>query len=227
MKKIFSYLGRAARFLGLGFLARAVGVLLMLCYVYAGVVALTALVRAEVNARAPVADLARLIDTAHDLSELPAWVRLRPLSDTPALIEVVTPRAGRVGPDLFIELARRQVQLKNTEEGLFWMQLAKYRLRYDILRCGQPGMIEKIDMLLAALAPKDILSLLGEKPELFKVSIRRVLEFDAQYPPTASPDHICQAIARLNEAKVIPVPASEWEWIRNSLRRAAEKFLSQ
>lgn len=226
-QKIFSRFTAGLRFFGFFFLARAVAVVFMLCYVYAGITAFSALVRSEINSRADISAFATVIDTSADAGAPVVWARLRPLSDTARMIEILIPRSGKVGPDMFIEVARREVQSGHAEEALFWIQLSKYRLRYDILRCGQESLIGRIDSLLEAVTPKDLHALLNTRPDLLESSLRRVLDFDAAHPPTVLPDHICRALAKLNDVETVSVPAADWKGIRDSLRRAAEEFLSK
>lgn len=164
------------------------------------------------------------VDRLHDVTE---WVQMRPQAETGRLIEILTPQSGQMEPLLFLELMRRKVRQKETEEALFWLELALFRLRFDALRCGQPDSIEIINTLMEGYSRfmPEIKELMGRRPELVKVMVRRVMDFDAQYPARNSPAFICESLGRITNNDAPPVPAEHWNGMRQALRAVTQMYL--
>lgn len=209
---------------------RIIGTMLMLSYVYAGLIAFNVWAHVEWNKHLKISHLSSVIDEAsaqNELEDVVTWIRYRPLSDTDEIIAIVTPKSGLVGADVFLDVMRREINRGHIEEAVFWMHLAQFRLRYDILRCGGGASAKDISELLAHMTPQKIETLMRERPELSNASIKRVLDFDAQYPAANAPDHICRALNKLTRIDHVPLPREDWENIRKNLRTAAEDHLAQ
>ncbi|MBI3441130.1 MAG: hypothetical protein HY052_04915 [Proteobacteria bacterium] len=199
-------------------------------YVFVGVSATITLVQEELNRQQDVGALVDVIRKSvgeNRLNDVTAWVRFRPLAETQTLIGMITPDSGKLGPDMFFELYRRQLQQDRLEDALFWLQLARYRLRYDTLRCGGSGGIDVFDQILNLISSKKIENLLQQHPELVKKSVQQVLDFDAQYPAVNRPDFVCKLANKLKKSNASPGPKEQWERIRLNLRANTEAALKQ
>lgn len=217
-------------FRSLAFLVRVIVVILFLCYIVVGVSATLSLVRLEANRKQDISILPGLIQkaVARDmLNEITAWVRFRPLIETGKLIEKIKPESGWLSPDIFFELSRRNLQQGHPEDALFWSQLARYRLRYDTLRCGASDSAQTLEKMLQSFSSPKIQELLQQHPELVKKSVRQVLDFDARYPARNSPTFICALINKIDRNKAPPVPKEQWQDIRHMLRSVTESSLKQ
>lgn len=209
---------------------RIIGTMFMLAYIYMGLTALNVWAHVEWNKHLDISHLSVVIDEAvaqNDLEDIATWLRYRPLSDTDDIIAIVTPKSGLVGADVFLDVMRREINRGHIEEAVFWLHLAQFRLRYDILRCGGGNSAKDISELLSYMTPEKVEALIREKPELGNTSIKRVLDFDTQYPAANAPDHICHVLNKLTRINYVPTPREDWENIRKNLRAAAEDHLAQ
>jgi hypothetical protein len=161
---------------------------------------------------------------AGDVSE---WLRARPQAETDALIDIVTPESGGLGSGVFFEFTRRRLQQGKVEEALFWTQLARYRLRFDTLRCGPYSSGKKLEDILSLFEAPDIRTLLEAHPALVKKSVQRVMDFDAKYPARNDPKFICEFVNRLNNTVMPPLPKDKWEDTRRTLRHTTEAALKE
>jgi hypothetical protein len=204
--------------------------IIMLGYVLIGLSSSWTLYKMEMNNRQSIDALGGVIQAALEEGrpgDVAAWVHFRPLAETAALIEMVTPESGKLGSDIFFEFSSRQMRLGQAEDALFWSQLARYRLRYDALRCGAPEAVEALDSILQLFSSPKIQDVLQQRPELLKKSIRQVLDFDAKYPAGNSPASLCGGINKLAKSKAPPIPKEQWEHIRQTLRSVSEKALKE
>lgn len=223
IKKSWEY--RSVAFIGKIFL-----VLLMLCYIYTGSSALMTLIKKEHIRQQDISFLATVIKKSVDARKPEAvtkWVSFRPLEETAALITAITPKSGKLGPDIFFELFRRKLQQNKAEEALFWLQLARFRLRYDTLRCGAGGQTEFLDKILRMASSEKINTLLQENPALVRKSIRQVMDFDARHPADNHPSFICDMIAKIAHNNAPPLPQEQWTPIRLGLHQSTEAALEQ
>jgi len=215
-------------FRSLAFIGRMLMVLLFLGYLIVGISAVLTLVNIGQNRRQTLDALPALIQKAAGSDrpgDVAAWARFRPLAETAGLIEIIKPESGSLGPDIFFELSRRELLQNHPEEALFWSQLARYRLRYDILRCGAAKSSQTLEKILGAFASPKIQDILQQHPDLVKKSVRRVLDFDAKYPARNSPAVICGLAGKLNRSDAPPVPEEQWGDIRHTLRAVTEAAL--
>jgi hypothetical protein len=204
--------------------------LLLLFYVMIGINATISLVEKTLNRRQDISALPALIDEkikADDLHAVTKWVAFRPMAETDKLIATLTPRSGELEPAVFVELAARQLQLGHKEDALFWSQLARYRLRYDALRCGVKDADKILDKMMDYFTPKEINALLRQHPDLMFKSVQQILDFDKKYPASNSPTYICGTINKFKRVSVPPIPQEKWENTRLWLRQGTEVYLQQ
>lgn len=199
-------------------------------YVMFGVFSTIHWAKGELNKRQDVSRLADVISRhvqEGTPEEVVDWVRFRPLNETSEIINIITPESAVLDFRLFFELATRQLRLGNTEDSLFWTQLGRYRLRYDLERCGVPDSLEWFGKFLVLSESPAIKDLLAQRPELVKKSVKQVLDFDKKYPAHNNPQTLCTSLQKLSKDKeVLTVPMSEWEKVRHHLQRNTEKFLN-
>jgi hypothetical protein len=166
------------------------------------------------------------------LGDLLFWVQYRPLAETAAIIETLTPYNSELSPAMFLEYARRLRAEKKTEETidrvLFWTQLHRYRLRYDIVRCNTPRSTEIAGRVLDFFAADDTEKYLTAHPEKIKTSVQEVLKFDAQYPARNTPTETCTPFYKAEKIKNgLPLPREYWVDVRYALRLVTEKSLQK
>lgn len=216
---------RALAFIGKGFL-----VLITLFYVYTGSVAMMTLVKKESVRQQDIGILAAVIQESIDARKpesITEWVRFRPMEETDALITALKPASGKMGPDIFFELFRRKLQQDKTEDALFWLQLARFRLRYDTLRCGDGAHTAFLDGVLKAASSQKIETLLLKDPSLVKKSVRQVMDFDARYPADNDPSLICNMIEKISRGSASPLPRKKWTPLRTELHSSTEAALKK
>jgi len=153
------------------------------------------------------------------------WVRHRPLSETETLIKIATPKSGDMEFSLFLEFSKRLLQQGKTKEALFWAQLARYRVRYDMLRCGSLNAPKFFDDILSTFVPYQLTALIKLNPELVKESVRQVLDFDAKYPAKNDPSSSCHLFITIKERGAFVAPKDQWERLHRNLRMVTETFL--
>ncbi len=211
-------------------LFRFFAALLLLVYVIMGASAAFTFFQLTLNRIQDIKELPYIIQSAvlnNRLEKVEAWVRLRPASETDALIEAITPAAGDLGPKVFLDLSQRELQRGRKEEALFWAQYARFRYRFDVLRCGIAQANDVIGGLMEDFSPPEIDVLLRQQPELVKKSVQRVLDFDSQHPAQNKPDLTCTASSRMTQVDAQPVSSDQWDAVRNFMRRTTEIFLQE
>ena len=157
------------------------------------------------------------------------WTGLRPPEDSPVIIETVKKNAPVLPATFFLSVNGR-LRGASDEEKVFWHMLSRYRLRYDLLRCGQPGTVDRMSALLNTIS-----GLFGIDPAIAKImqdknllaaEIRKILDFDAKNPARNDPRMICKIVAKIDGLENAPVvPEGEWAAIRHTLRLVTERSI--
>ena len=200
-------------------------------YVFFGATSTVQIYKLTLNRQQSLSALPQVVQravAADDLNIVTEWVRFRPLAETAPLTDILLPLSGRLDFGIFFELARRQLQAGHTEEALFWLQVGRFRMRFDVLRCGVPGGQEAFDKILTLFTSPAIRELLEKNPVLVKTSVRRVLDFDTKYPAHNVPTYTCRVEQQLSSANIVhPIEQKDWESVRQDLHAAAEDFLGK
>ena len=212
-------------FLPFKFAVKALLVIFMVCYTLIGENSVVALYKRNISRAQDIStfsDVLRTAKASEKFIPLNLWLRARPLQETDKLVEMITPESAILNPGIFFEMSRRELELGRTEEALFWLQLGRYRMKFDVMRCNAgPSGAKTFSKLLDLLpTPEEIDTLLAKHPELLKKAIQRVLDFDAKYPAHNSPNEIC----KINRTYV-PVDEKSWERFRLLLRKHTEDFI--
>ena len=200
--------------------------LVLFVYVFIGMGATNELYKRNLYRSQGLSYLYTAIDDAAESGDsrpVADWLKARPLAETDKLAGIITPKSPGLGPAVFFEIARRQLALGRTEEALFWMELGRFRLLFDIIRCGaEPEAIAVFDPTFKRLHTPETDALLRAHPALLKKTAQRVLDFDAKYPAHDNPASICKAI---NAPTQLPTEEINWEGYRQLLRRHNEEFV--
>ena len=199
--------------------------LLFFCYVTSGIGASISLYMKNGYRAQDISAISALIDKSAekgDTTRVAAWLNSRPLAETDKLVDMIKPKSGVLSPWVFFEIFRREDSLGRTEDALFWMQLARFRLRYDIIRCksGLDG-AKNFDGFLSTLQSPKVDVLLDKHPEMLKKTLQKVLDFDLEYPAIDNPTQTCKTVSPSP-----PINEDEWDIYHESLRRSTEKFIN-
>ena len=198
---------------------------LLVAYVLIGMDAARAVYKRFIYGGQDISSLDTNLDTAAqsgDYSIVLDWVRSRPLAETDKLIAIISPKSAPLGADIFFELFRRERVLDHPEEALFWMQMGRFRLIYDIIRCG--GEAEDVKVFAPAFAhmhSEATDNFLRAHPEALKKTAQRVLDFDTKYPAHNDPAYTCKAVV----PKGLPADEINWEGYHQMLRKHTEEFV--
>lgn len=154
-------------------------------------------------------------------------MQIVPLDRNEELFTALEPLAPTLPNSYFFTFSGRAFKAGNLEEGVFWEQYARWRIRYDALRCKGVDMVD-VSNRIADIggANKYFNYAIRKNPDLVKQSIQRVLDFDAQYPPANNPSETCKAYAKVIQHSSSEIVEKEnWERVRETLRGTTENFL--
>ncbi len=217
------------------FLARAVLALIVVLYLLFALPSIYPWAQREWARMQPPEHFEVLLDKASktgDFEYTLRWLNFRRIEESPYFSEIITKRSGELPALFFGYNARHFTKEKQQDEMLFWMLYTRYRLRYDILRCGNPEMVEKISQLFSLLSKlqgidnSEFEKLQSDLPRL-KKSIQRVSDFDAQQPARNDPRTTCKIFASFSDFKTAPTPPEDWAPIRHTLRIVTENSLKK
>lgn len=100
-------------------------------------------------------------------------------------------------------------------------------MRFDAIRCGLPGLIEKYDQIQtfahAMSGEVDPMEDIRKDPARMAAMLQRVLDYDAQHPATNPPHFTCHTFGQIISGRARIVPAEAWPTIRHTLRLATEE----
>lgn len=161
--------------------------------------------------------------------EFQRWLAFRPKTDSETILDRVPSHAEDLLSSTFFELAKRAKYLGRTEEYVFWTIYARFRLRYDLLRCGSPDSIEIMNDFSTALSSlnrtdETIARVLSDAKKT-RSYLQKTLDFDAKHPARNNPAEICITLNSLQKGKYEIVPEKNWTMIRHILRNATEQAI--
>lgn len=164
-----------------------------------------------------------------DPKKIENWFMYRPRSESRALLDRMPAVSAQLPALVFINLAQRAHALGDMAEKNFLIQLARYRFRYDALRCGDPTSVETSQELVQrayAHAPEFLAPL--SMTETIALT-RRVIDFDTKYPAENNPQVTCDMLKTLRQwrrensgIRYAPAPPENWPDIRFNLRFATD-----
>lgn len=212
------------------FIFRFLMVVLFLFYIVIGAGALSGVVVREINRTKNIDSFAAFVDENIKLNksvEIEDWIKSRTLEDLDKIAEVVGERASDLPPNIFFRVSSMMFNKDRVEDALFWFNLGKYRLRYDMLRCGGSKAIDNIEGFISILFDLKIDRLYEGQEGLLEKSLKRVIEFDKDHPPMNDIADICVLVEGLEKEKLTPKPEEDWPMIREGLIKSAADFLKE
>ncbi len=154
--------------------------------------------------------------------ELRIWLSNRPESEGEQVMKALEPWVPKMSGMTFLLYARWEDYAGKPEEALFWRQYARFRIRFDALRCGSYDAIGMMADILKFVPPAPPDELVLETPANLPKVLRRILQYDSEHPAENNPQEFCRALTSAQEfrdkMKVTMEPPSGWEGIRRTLR---------
>jgi len=173
----------------------------------------------------PPSALDRLIEKnllAPNQTELLTWIKLRPALERTIIMEKLSPHTALLDPFFFLLYSHWSAEALEAEDIVFWHMYARYRFRYDALRCGAPDSVANMQGILELMPNAYIDAMLERWPYLLKPSLQRVLDYDAEYPAANNPARICEVIYNIEGRRYKMVSQKYWASIRHTLRMQTE-----
>ena len=204
--------------------------LLLLIYVIIGVASLGIVIEREYIRSKDITETNRIVDdaiTTNRYQKLDKWIRYRKVEDIEKMIDVFEEKSSYLSPTVFFRISASFFNLQNVEEGLFWFNLAKYRLRYDVLRCGASNSILSLGSIINIAYDTDMGELYDSKKEIIRDSLKRVIEFDKKHPPQNDMEPVCFMVSQIEGKQELDIaPEEKWEDIRKKLIKSAKEFVN-
>jgi hypothetical protein len=205
------------------FILRAIGVILFLAYL--AVTGPSALSWGELKwvRFQPLEQITQVAERSikRDPQDLVKWVSMRPSYERKQIMEKLEPYSGQISSGMFLIYSHWMMDSGQEKEAIFWRQYGRYRLRYDALRCGSPQST-KTWRDFCPLPDRGVQEAIAKDPSIVKISLQRVLDFDAKYPADNNPIDICPTIQKLDGGKFAMVKREDWRTIRHTLRLMTE-----
>lgn len=155
------------------------------------------------------------------------WIFYRPGDESQKIIETFAPLSGPMSPAVFLNFSDRAFHMGDMDRAKFWNMMARFRLRYDLMRCGMPEAVEKAEKFLRAFAVAGgggVAEIAEDEQARYA---REVLDFDAKYPAENDPEVFCGLMRQTGAAGLAAMPREKWEAVRLSLRRVTEEGLAR
>lgn len=152
------------------------------------------------------------------------WVQVRPVIEREEIFAKLEPYSATLNPLFFLTFSVWLAEAGDEEGALEWHFIARYRMRYDALRCGSPDSVENMERLMKHMLREDMHDKILSDPARMLRYLEKVLEFDAKYPAENSPNEVCDLIFQmpLERRGIVPVNERHWRAIRHTLRFRTE-----
>lgn len=162
-----------------------------------------------------------------DQSQFMAWVHLRPDHEHAEIQQKLEPHSGKLDPFFFLLFSQWAAQELDIEKTVFWHFYARYRVRFDALRCGAPDSVQTVDGIMSLMPEQHITLTVQHWPHLIPASIREVLDFDAKLPAANNPARICRIVYELEGRNFKITSVDRWQQIRHTLRSRTELSVAE
>lgn len=159
--------------------------------------------------------------------KLNKWVSMRRRGETEDIIRILLPYTGRLPTFTFFYYSLQLKELGKIEDSLFWWQFARYRARFDALRCGSVTAVENLDSLLEHIPHPEFPPDAERDSKEVIESLLSVLELDAHYPAENLPEELCTPLRAMEPGKFKSVEVPRWRAIRFTLRKMTEYSLDK
>lgn len=164
----------------------------------------------------------KLLKPGGDPEYLRSWVAMRPTTDGDALMKLLDPYIEWMNGMTFIVYGSWMADQGKMEEAVFWRQYARFRIRFDALRCGSHDAPSLVTRIMNQFPQPAIRAYMQDHPELQTKILRQVLDFDAKHLPVNDPTEFCKALVAGEEYRykmqVEMQPRHEWRPIHDTLR---------
>lgn len=171
--------------------------------------------------------LIRQYANSEDQSELLSWINLRPEHEHEEIQSKLEPHAATLDPFIFLLFSQWAADRLDIEKTVFWHFYARYRVRFDALRCGAPDSVKNLDGIMALMPEKHITATVQRWPHLIPLSIRDVLDYDAEHPARNNPARICRIVYEIEGNNFKMVRPENWAQVRHLLRARTELSLKE
>lgn len=163
-----------------------------------------------------------LYSSPQDAEKLRKWLAMRPYSEGEKLIKMMEPFAGRMSGMTFLVYSGWLVHENKMDDATFWRQYARFRIRYDAVRCGSYDAVDLLNEILGDVPQPAIQQYMAQHPNDLPKMLLRVLEYDKNHPAENNPAQFCEDLTKSEEfrtsTKVIMTKPEEWPGIYGSLR---------
>lgn len=177
-----------------------------------------------------ISKIEKLITTSikkNDFEKTLEWIRARPLADTLTIVAKIEEHAEKLPALFFYEQAARVRDMSDPEAYAFWSIYARYRLQYDLIRCGAPELLDDISrMVQSSAAEKNIQKIFQSEDKAIKI-LKDVVSFDAKHPANNNPQMLCNVVNRIGTKKYELPPPVVWHSIRHRLIVAATSGIEE
>ena len=162
-------------------------------------------------------------DQTHGLNFFIAY----PPEKTDDMIAEIEHLAPKLNAPFFFVIASRYWALKDFEQAFFWTTVARYRLRFDALRCDYLNADITAKNILGIFSNPDIDRAFNKENTLAKKQyLQRAIDWDKKYPAINAPRYFCDFIETFeNKKNIVALPKHEWETIRTVMHSAAEAHI--
>lgn len=221
-------------FKSIAFLLRAGVALLVIVYLLVTMPASWIWAKASWIRHQPASRFAEMVvasEKTGDFQDAHDWLSMRPQTEMPQHAATIEEHAATL-PALFFHWNTQAARNAGDDaQVLFWSTYQKYRMRYDVLRCGDPALVSKVDELSNAAAAltgiNNELTTVQDDPQKMTALLQQVLDYDAKNPAANDPRTTCKAFEKIStHKKLTPVPRETWADIRHVLRRVTEAAIS-
>lgn len=154
------------------------------------------------------------------------WLSARTANEADIImpkLEACTPHMSSI---TFLIFSNWKFQQGKLEEALNWRQYARFRARFDALRCGSNEAGDNFNSLIDISSRDELQNIMARNPSLQPKSITWALEYDAKFPPPQNnPYNICKNLTAMEAGKFKMVPRAEWGGIHTTLRKISYYFV--
>lgn len=159
------------------------------------------------------------------------WLQARPRDEVAQHAAVVEKYISDVSPFLIGAVVRDKRENATIEDTRFWLMYMQYRMRYDIVRCGQAGLVNKyneLQTLVSAMQETpDELAATRNDPHITAALMQQVLDYDALHPARNTPALVCKTLTPLLHSRTHAMaPPETWASLRHTLRLVTENAIN-
>lgn len=218
----------------IAFILRAVVFLIVLFYALFATTAIWEWTKTAWVRHQPITRAETLMAEARatgDFDALTKWLQRRQQSELQSHAQLIEDNVEEVPFTLFSWPIQATAAAQDLDGTLFWQMFSRYRLRFDLIRCGNPVLLDKISTLMRGLAAfqpgADALAAIERDPQKLADLLQKVMDYDAVHPARNDPDHTCSQFGPLTDIKGTPMPRETWAQARHLLRMVTEQSIAE